>query len=451
MILMTFLFWFVLGVPTGLVFLRSGRRDLALAAIPFAGALAFLLPVIAAAWTAGSYAGWWWKSLLSAVLIGGVCRLLLGRSTAPQTRRAAKTSLDWLVHVAGAITLLMFVVLGSLLSAGWPGFGWDGLSIWLLHARLITEYTAFPADVFASSQLWRSHMDYPLLVPALYARLLPSAVPMYKASMVIGVVLAAVPAALFVGLRRYLPVSLAAAAAFAPLIGIPATNHYHAYADCLLVLFGAGGFLLLLLGVFHSDRGASVLGTLMLACAASTKNEGMVWLFCAVTGVALLRLVLTRDLKQTVLRALAVGVPALFPALLWRGACARLGIENDLSASFQVDLLADRLRIVLGGTYWHFVAHDKWVLLGIAATIAWLMFRRANRVPLRHVVATLCAPGLYLAGLLAVYVGTPYDLAWHLRTSMGRTTGMILPAMIVAVLAMYSMHSMSMESRRYTS
>jgi len=438
MILLTVVFWFVLGIPSALVFLQLGRRDLAWAVTPFAGALAFLVPVIATGWTGGSYAGWWWKSFLSALVIGGLCRVLLGRYAAGDWQAPKISAYDKLISVTTAVALLSFVTIGFVLAGGWPGFGWDGLSIWLLHARMLTEYSAFPTEVFASSQLWRSHMDYPFLMPTLYARLLPAGVPMHKASMVFGVVLAVVPGAVFLGLRRYLPISLAAAAAFAPLIGVPGMNHYHGYADVLLVMFGTGGFLFLLLGVMHDDRAASVLGVLMLACATSTKNEGIVWLFCAAAGAALLRLLLGRNLKSTLVHAAGIVVPALLPALLWNRVCARAGVANDLSSALRFDLLAERLYPVFSATFWRLLMNNKWVVLCVLAGIAWLTFRPKHPVRLRFTVATLCAPGLYLAGLLIIYLATPYDLAYHIKTSMNRTLGMIVPAVMVAAFAMYS-------------
>ena len=50
--------WLALGVPAAAFFWRRGRPLLAFAVLPFAGALALLLPIIASAWTGAPLATW---------------------------------------------------------------------------------------------------------------------------------------------------------------------------------------------------------------------------------------------------------------------------------------------------------------------------------------------------------------------------------------------------------
>ena len=73
-------------------------------------------------------------------------------------------------RIRHAATTFLLVATGALFAAdGWPGYGWDGLSIWLVRAKVLAWSAELPAAFFREPQLVQGHWDYPLLLPALLA------------------------------------------------------------------------------------------------------------------------------------------------------------------------------------------------------------------------------------------------------------------------------------------
>jgi len=71
----------------------------------------------------------------------------------------------------------------------------------------------------------------------------------------------------------------------------------------------------------------------------------------------------------------------------------------------------------------------EWVLLPLLVMA--VMWRRSVRQP--TVIVAILAALAYGVVLYLVYLGTPHDLNWHLRTSVNRT---LMPVMLLLVYAL---------------
>jgi hypothetical protein len=427
--------WLALGIPAGLVFWRHGRADLAAGVLPFAGALAVLLPVAAAPWLGGDLSSWPWQTPLAALLLGAACHGMLRGAPGPASGSEAGSlpqRLAALALLAGALSYPL--VVGAELARGWPGYGWDGQVIWLVRTRVLAESAAFPAPLFAEPLLAQGHWDYPLLFPALLAWFVRIGdLELRQLPVALGLMASVFPLASAVGLARMLRPPLAAAVALLPF-SVPelARFHFQAYADPLLVFTALTGLAWTSLGALRGDRAAGIAGGLALAAAVSIKNEGVLWLAASCAGAALLSLRRSPSWREWAAELLPVAAPGLLIFAVWRTTCRLLGAPGDLASQLRYDLVGERL-LPLGLAFGrHVLTPANLPLLCGALLALWLWLPGDARSRLRWGSRLLAAPGLLAAGLFAVYLGTPHDLRWHVLTSLHRTVYGIVPALGVA-------------------
>jgi hypothetical protein len=428
--------WLALGLPCAALFWRRGRRELAIALLPFAGALALTLPVALAPWLDGSLAHWTLRAALCALLLAG-CAALLLRGIAPVPPSRGGPVRGAFSLAALAIASLLLVATGATLAAdGWPGYGWDGLSIWLVRAKVLAQSAELPAALFREPQLVQGHWDYPLLLPALLAWFARFAdLEVRQLALALGVIAACFVPAQALGLWRTLPAPAAVALALAPL-AVPglAVTHFNAYADPLLVFASTAGFAWSAQGAIRRDGARVAAGGLALACAVATKNEGALWLVAAAAGATALARAAGAPHRVALGTCLRCALPGLAVFALWRATCTRLGVPDTLPSGLRFDLLEARgaelaaaLRDFLGAPQ-----HALVLAACIGAAIA--LAGGGVRTRAARVAALLAAPALYGAGLAVVYLATPHALDWHLATSLPRTAFGLAPACLVAAL-----------------
>jgi hypothetical protein len=100
------------------------------------------------------------------------------------------------------------------------------------------------------------------------------------------------------------------------------------------------------------------------------------------------------------------------------------GLTNDLGLSDETIKIIwgrlsepDALTSILNALFQSFELIGAIVPLALALVAAALL---RVRIPTAFWLAFTTA-ALYLAGIIGVYLGTPYELSWHLETSAGRT------------------------------
>ena len=209
-------------------------------------------------------------------------------------------------------------------------------------------------------------------------------------------------------------------------------------ADVPLAFFILATVLLLALddASEQSSRGLLLLAGLSAGLAAWTKNEGL--LFLVVVAAARCLVAWRRNRGRRALGQLALllagAAPALGVVILFK---LSLATNNDLvnGQSWQASLprLADASRygLIVTSLVLNLVALVKAYVLVLP--LCFFLLGRAPRRPrlvLSGIAGVLLA---MLVGYFFIYVTTPHDLAWHLRTSMDRLLLHLWPAAILAM------------------
>jgi len=325
-------------------------------------------------------------------------------------------------RLAGVLALLGLVALLGARALGEPLQNWDARSIWFFHAKIV--YFAGGLDAGAP---WReldfSHPDYPKLLPVLAAELARGAGLWNEYWPKAALPLLLLPAALAVPALARGPAAGVFLAAL--LFGRPYALLWNGQADAWLAIYAALAALGLGRGLAERRRPELILGLACLGVALNLKHEGLLALAClgasagALAAVGVVRPPGLGSLRAAWLLALG-GVPLL----VWRAKACAWGLAADLELSAAA-LGRAGARLVDGRSPLQ-VAEALLAGQGfgpVAAVLgAALVACRLLGVPLpRAALLPLLGAGLYLAGLAAVYLGTPRELAWHLATSSHRT------------------------------
>lgn len=342
----------------------------------------------------------------------------------------------WLLSVWSVAVALLY-------ASQIPEGGLDSWPIWNLHARFL-YYGGAAWNAYLSPVLSWTHPDYPLFLPLLVARGWSVCggetawVPILI-SILFGTATASLLTTSLIFLRHSF---FAGFAALTMLIGTPIFLLYSTVqcADVPLGFF----FLATLVCVTFGRENASeplpagyfVLAGTMASLAAWTKNEGL--LFVVILVVAQLLCGTRRQIKRT-MRQIAFFVlgalPFLFLCWWFKHAFAPpTDLVSGQGASTFAKLI-DRARF--RKTAWAFIvgsgSFGDWILppaflLGVYGVVMKTQRHRANQsVSLIFLVLALVAVGYFL-----VYMTTPRDLSWHLRTSMSRLLLQLWPTFLFA-------------------
>lgn len=266
-----------------------------------------------------------------------------------------------------------------------------------------------------------SHVDYPLLLPLLYdvQALLAGGWPDERWFSLVHIatgvsalmVIRALLADEMPKLARAAATSIVMPLVFSPYYGLP---------EGLLVAYGTLALLFLRRAVRDDDAATARHGAVYLGLAASCKNEGMALLVAAAVALVLARR-----------RLIARLWPAILTVLPWLLLRWHYGLQSDLVQSGALGRLMDRvaspapllsaLRAVpLGGSVF-------WIATAVALLIG---VRRLIRDE-RFLSIAITTQFLFFIG---AYLVTPYELAWHVRTSWERIVGQLMPALALLAL-----------------
>jgi hypothetical protein len=324
-----------------------------------------------------------------------------------------------------------------------PAGCWDAWAIWNLRARFLFRLGNEWRDSLAAAF---GHADYPLLVPATLARFWtflgsdsecagPAAGILFTLATV---AVAGAAIAVRQGRNAGLLASmvLAGAASFLRWGGSQ-------YADAPLALYFLTTLTLL---VLHNDaasradkpdgRPLLLLAGLAAGLAAWTKNEG-----CAFLPAVLLAYAAVTSLWRGWITALKEGLvilagaaPLVLVVLLFK---AQVETTNDLVAgqgfaesTARMFDPARHLTIVTA-----FLTEGIQLIQGfsVAVPLAFVLLGR-RRVPASGSFTLAAAViGLMLAAYYATYLVTPYDVSWHMATSLDRLLLHLWPMTVLAV------------------
>jgi len=313
----------------------------------------------------------------------------------------------------------------------------DAWNIWNMRARFMFRGGPGWTDLFTPALYWLNHPDYPFLVTAGAARawhLLgqeTTAIPAVQAALyaagLTGVLLTGLGSRHSWG-QGTLAGTLLASSAWFVLFGA------WQIADVPLTFFYTSALFFLVLVL--SDTAPTHPGLLFLLAltgglAAWTKNEGI--LFALLLGaIWFLARLAARSSPRVLLRELAGLLPGLFlPILALLILKLVLAPASDLfagqSGSSIAARLADPARYTLTLEYlWHsvqtFSTFKGWSLtiLPFLAVYALLHWPARGERALRGLAYAAACLFLLALGYFAIYLITPHDLVWHLRTSTNR-------------------------------
>jgi len=374
-------------------------------------------------------------------------------ASSPESRTLARASMSagerwprsrWIVFLAtGAIVAVSTATLLLTLRA-LPYGEWDAYAIWNLRARMLARAAGSWQRVFDPML---THSGYPLLQPLVIAR---AWVATGSESTVVPRALALVATLLMPGwllfTLRAIRGNVTACLAVVAVIAVPgaalprmfaqaAGQHAEPLLGCFLL---AAACLVALVTSDHAPVRALLLAGFFAGCAAWTKNEGMLWslaLLAAVLVPGAMQLEVRSGLRSAAVFLLGLGIPL---ALLWYVKRSFVQ-EPDEFLSRPVPMLLrylsqiDRHRLVLSTVGWFVRWTGTWalllILLGMLAGCG-LARRRELR---RAAVALAVAVALAGAGYYVIYVISPYDLEWHLQSSLDRVFMQLWPTLVLAL------------------
>jgi hypothetical protein len=310
------------------------------------------------------------------------------------------------------------------MSAAWeanPHGNWDAWSIWNLRAKFLAAGDGLMARAW-SPKLNFTHPDYPLLLSGFIAScwsdsgvvstLAPTATS-YVFFLALLALLTGGMAALRGGPTGLLA-GLCIMAVPALLAEVPAQ-----YADVPLACFFAGAVLCALL-----ERPA--LAGAFAACAAWTKDEGLLFLVVVFGAVAVFQ-------PRAFLRFLCGAAPVALLVFVFKFVMA--GGTPSLLHGFRQLTDLGRYRATAAAMAGQIFAwRSGWYhpVLPVVVSLIGLGLER------KHVRAALFCAAVVLAmvaGYFGVYVVTPNELQWQLQTSLNRLFVQLTPLVVIAAFA----------------
>ena len=370
-------------------------------------------------------------------LLVPICAIWFWRQPWPNVGRTF--DLSWRPPAFGLIfaSALTLVATGFLLEVDRiPHGDVDGWAIWNTHARML--HRAGPS--WKSILPYTFHADYPLLTPAVAARFWRYAgaeVP--EAGALLGIVLSLSGVGILgLTLRELRDTSVAMLFAFV-LLGTPYYLNLASdqFADVPLSFFILGTIALI---VLHLERDPADPGLLVLAgftagCAAWTKNEGL--LFVLATSSVLFVVLLQK--RANFLRQFApFVVGALLPLLVVLFFKLSTARYNDLIESSNYTTLHGMLNLDRHITILKYAAATFWSMGGWAITpiiplFAFVGLRGTDSFMVRSrgwltgaLILAIMAAGYYF-----VYLITPLDLQYHLKSSLDRLMIHLWPSFLL--------------------
>ena len=365
---------------------------------------------------------WNRTSFLAACLLLVVLAVLLDRQGSWRSALVAMSR----VKISGSSVLYAPAIL---LIVGYAGLAWtiigsenDFIGIWGVKGRAFLEAGRVDWTFLQLPGYDYSHPDYPVLLPLIFSwisivagRWTEPLLSLTYPLLTLGLVLVAkeeLDREIVAPVWRAVALLVVAGSAVSPWIGL---------AEGRLVSLGTAGLLLVRRSLLDDDRALLVPAAVLLGLAASTKNEGLVWLsvaFAICLGVS-------RRWRFAVAM-----LPGFLLVLPWAMTVSLLGLESYLVRGPVVDRLADTSRL-----------KEIWVLLPEFTPVSPLLIGGCLlavvlagwRGVVRERFLFLVCAALLAADLLAYYL-SPYPLDWHIRWSWERLLSQAATPFLIAVV-----------------
>ncbi len=340
------------------------------------------------------------------------------------------------IYLWFAISVAISAILFGLISLNNPQGYWDAWTIWNMRARFLVR-SGEQIGIAFSSLL--AHSDYPLLLPCNVARIWTLLgneslfVPIFTAFSFTIATIGLLFSSLSYMQNRYQGLL---AVLFLLTIGSFMERGADQMADIPIGLYYLST--IICYSIYHFENEKSFyyifLAGIMAGFAAWTKNEGI--LFFIVVILARFLLGFSSSGFHGYLREITIfccgAAPIILLVSFFKLKFAPLnyiilgqGVEITLSRLF------DGSRYLLIGKSFIFelidLFDDHWILIALVIIFWGFSTNKQNKLGIQNTWYTL---SLMLIGYFMVYIITPEEVIWHLRTSLSRLLMQLLPSAI---------------------
>jgi hypothetical protein len=338
--------------------------------------------------------------------------------------------------IATITSAVIFVLISLIHPHGWYSDVW---SMWNWKARAIFRSGIQNTYAFSEIQYWESG-DYPLLLPCIVASvwsllghettIVPILVALFFTFVIIGLLFSSL---------AYLSNTNQGLLASLILLGIGSfvRDGTDLCADMPIGLYFLATITLYCLYHFEDERRLHYvfMAGIMASFAAWTKNEGLLFFACLI--FARFIVVFPKQGFQTFLKEMSIflagAMPILLIILFFR---MYFDLSNDVISAQGFKEITSRLtdisRYIIVGQSFIKEFFDRLgyrPILFLFLIVFWgFSSERKNQMGIYTTILVLLFQSI---GYFMVYIITPHDILWHLKTSLGRISLPLLPTVML--------------------
>ncbi|MBS1774039.1 MAG: hypothetical protein JST82_14365 [Bacteroidetes bacterium] len=294
---------------------------------------------------------------------------------------------------------------------------WDAWAIWNLHAKYLAD-AAHWKNMFLNTV--SAHADYPLALPSTLAflnNIFPNALLTNYSFHIL--ILLSIPVIIY--LQTCQRSLLLSGIAFLLLCkdDFFATIGNYQMADTLLAFF----LLLAIIAIDHveEDKKYIILSTAMIGCCIWAKNEGAV-LAILYTAFYYKELLSKGTYKYSLI---GIAIPLIAYGIFKLGFAPGNDIVNTQGAD-TLNKLTDWQRYKTIYNYWNDNIHAHYYTITCTIMLCVLLGLIKSKIPDKKIMFILSVCIAYSM----VYLISPHDLDWHLKTSLYRLIHQLMPSAI---------------------
>jgi len=333
-----------------------------------------------------------------------------------------------LVSIISIISL--YVLFEALIT---PLVVWDSWAIYGFKAKAFYLDRGISIDFLKDATKSYMHPDYPLLLPLVEAwvyiclgswndQLVKVIFPFYFIGLII---------TFYYSLKYYIDKRPALLFTLF-LVTIPQLFYLGSsgYADLPFTFYYFTSCIFIFRAYHNPDRKLLLISGIFAGLAAWTKNEGLAISLFNIFILFIIMLIQGKMNRRNFLLVIQYALIIFLINAPWFWFKSSLGLYNSVVNSNTLNMVnilnnLNRLPIILTWMVKNIVFFKSWNLLWLLSIVIILFnFKKIISVPLLYISLSLI---LYLGIWVLIYIITPYDINWHLATSLDRVFLHITP------------------------